>query len=119
MRMIIEGYYCNIGSTDDLKSLFRKRDITRTCAYNIFIAKNNFIYRASPLKSATYKKAADLGYAPSMFNYAISVLSIAGGPNEEVVRWLQKAADKGYEPAKKRLKLIKVSQYGSLWDLIG
>ena len=68
MRMIIEGYYCNIGSTDDLKSLFRKRDITRTCAYNIFIAKNNFIYRASPLKSATYKKAAESSCSPLKYS---------------------------------------------------
>ena len=66
-----------------------------------------------------YKKAAELGYAPLMYNYALAVTSIAGDPNKEVIHWLQKAADTGYEPASKRLKLIRFSKSGSVFDLFG
>lgn len=79
------------------------------------------IGKADPKLQAamSYKSAAELGYAPSMFNYALTVISIAGGPNNEAMHWLEKAADMGFEPAKKRLKAIRFSRSGSLFDLLG
>ena len=65
-----------------------------------------------------YEKAAKLGYTPSMFNYAITVMQIAGGPNKEALKWLNKAAEMGYEPAKKRLKLLDFASSGSIFSLL-
>jgi hypothetical protein len=37
---------------------------------------------------------------------------------KEARQWIQRAASMGYEPAKKRLKLLNVADGGSLWDLL-
>lgn len=62
-----------------------------------------------------YKKAADLGHAPSM--HAVGRIYLMIKENEQAIQWFEKAAAKGYEPAKKGLKMLKITQGGSLLDL--
>lgn len=70
-----------------------------------------------------YEQSAQMGYAPSMD--AIGRLYASHNMINEARPWIEKAAAKGFEPAKKRLKLLNtsqklqnVSQSGSLWDLL-
>lgn len=62
-----------------------------------------------------YEKAAELGYVQSM-DAAGRLYHISSMPNEALY-WTEKAANLGYAPAKKRLKMLKVAQGGSLWNL--
>lgn len=62
-----------------------------------------------------YKKAANLGMVQSM--EAVGRLYESAAMLKEAEEWMQKAADKGYEPAKKRLKYLKVAKNGNLLDL--
>lgn len=63
-----------------------------------------------------YKNAAESGYAQSMD--AVGRLYASFQMLDEAREWIKKAADMGYEPAKKRLRALNVAQSGSLWDLI-
>lgn len=63
-----------------------------------------------------YKKAANKGFAQAMD--AVGRLYATHNMPSEARPWLEKAAAQGYEPAKKRLKLLKVSQGGSLLNLL-
>ena len=62
-----------------------------------------------------YKNAAELGFVQSMD--AVGRIYASVQMLDEARAWIKKAADKGYEPAKKRLKMLNVAQGGSLWDL--
>lgn len=62
-----------------------------------------------------YKNAARLGFIQSMDEVGRIYASVQ--MIEEAKEWIKKAADTGYEPAKKRLKLLNISQNGSFWDL--
>lgn len=62
-----------------------------------------------------YKKAAELGFAQSMD--AVGRIYASVQMLDEAREWISKAAAMGYEPAKKRLKLLNVAQGGSLWGL--
>lgn len=62
-----------------------------------------------------YKNAAELGLAQSMD--AVGRIYASVQMLDEARVWIQKAANKGYEPAKKRLKMLNVAQGGSLWNL--
>lgn len=62
-----------------------------------------------------YKNAAELGFIQSMD--AVGRIYASVQMIDEAKSWIKKAANKGYEPAKKRLKLLNVAQGGSLWDL--
>lgn len=64
-----------------------------------------------------YEEAARLGYVPSMD--AVGRLNVSYNMIDEAMPWLEKAASMGYEPSKKRLKMLKVAKSGSLWDLFG
>lgn len=64
-----------------------------------------------------YEDAAKLGYVEAMD--AVGRLYCAYQMYDEARPWLEKAASMGYEPAKKRLKMIDVAQGGSLWGLFG
>ena len=64
-----------------------------------------------------YEEAAQLGCVESMD--ALGRLYITYNMTNEATMWLQKAASKGYEPAKKRLKYLNASQSGSIWELFG
>lgn len=63
-----------------------------------------------------YKKAADMGHAPSMHSVGRIYLMIK--EDKQAIKWFEKAAAKGYEPAKKGLKTLKFTQGGSLLDLL-
>ena len=54
-----------------------------------------------------YKKAADLGHAPSQTNLAQMYLTGDGIPqnSEKGIQWLEKAAAQGYPPAQKLLAI--------------
>lgn len=62
-----------------------------------------------------YEKAAELGYVPAMD--AVGRLYASVNMMNEARPWLEKAASMGNEAAKKRLKLLKASQSGSVFDL--
>lgn len=62
-----------------------------------------------------YLEAAKLGDAAAMD--AVGRLYVAYNMLDEGVKWVRKSANLGYEPAKKRLKLLNVAQGGSLWGL--
>lgn len=62
-----------------------------------------------------YKNAAELGSVQSMD--AVGRIYASVQMLDEARAWIKKAADKGYEPAKKRLKMLNVAQGGSLWGL--
>lgn len=62
-----------------------------------------------------YENAAQLEYVPAMD--AMGRLYIKYNKLKEARMWLEKAASVGYEPAKKRLRMLNVGQSGSLWDL--
>lgn len=64
-----------------------------------------------------YEKAANLGYIQSMDS--VGRLYYLVGMKNEGKFWIEKAAAKGYEPAKKRLKTMKVAESGSIWHLFG
>ena len=64
-----------------------------------------------------YEKAANLDYAPAMD--AAGRICYACGMRDQAFEWLEKAVSMGNEMAKKRLKMIKVAQGGSLWNLLG
>lgn len=69
------------------------------------------------LARSFYEDAAKLGYLPAMDS--VGRLYCAYQMYDEARPWLEKAAAMGYEPAKKRLKMIDVAQGGSLWGLFG
>ena len=62
-----------------------------------------------------YEEAAKLG-DPSAMD-AVGRLYATYNMLDEARPWLEKAASMGYEPAKKRLKMLNVAQGGSLWNL--
>lgn len=62
-----------------------------------------------------YEKAAKLGFVQSM-DAAGRLYHISSMP-KEAMYWVEKAANLGYEPAKKRLRMLKVAQGGSIWNL--
>ena len=64
-----------------------------------------------------YEKAANMGFVPAMCSAARLYLATMGDKKSATI-WLQRAIDAGYEPAKKLLKMVKVSESGSLLDLI-
>ena len=63
-----------------------------------------------------YEKAALLGYAPSM-NCVAGIYSTILKDNRTARMWLNKAIELGYEPAKTTLKLLNMSESGSVFDL--
>lgn len=63
-----------------------------------------------------YKSAAELGFVQSMD--AVGRIYAAVQMLDEARVWIKRAANEGYEPAKKRLKMLNVAQSGSLWDLL-
>lgn len=68
-----------------------------------------------------FLKAAELGYAPSM--YEVGCVYISNNMVDEGISWVEKAAIKGHEPARKNLKRFKAArratQTGSVFDLLG
>ena len=64
-----------------------------------------------------YERAANLGCVQSMD--ALGRLYCSYQQMNEAESWLRKAASKGYEPSKKRLKMLGVAQSGSLFDFLG
>lgn len=63
-----------------------------------------------------YKNAAELGFAQSMD--AAGRIYVSVGMMNEARTLIKEAADRGYEPAKKRLKMLDFAQSGSLFDLL-
>lgn len=63
-----------------------------------------------------YAEAVQLNYAPSMD--ALGRLHLKYNMTKEATALIEKAASMGYEPAKKRLKIIRAGDSGSLWQLI-
>ena len=63
-----------------------------------------------------YKSAAELGFVQSMD--AVGRIYASVQMLDEARVWIKRAANEGYEPAKKRLKMLNVAQSGSLWDLL-
>ena len=59
-----------------------------------------------------YEKAARLGFAASMDE--LGRLNYKYGQKEIARQWIVKAANLGYEPAQKRLKLLDASESGSI-----
>lgn len=59
-----------------------------------------------------YHKAAEHGYIPAM--HAIGLLYTEHNMLDEAKPWLSKAANAGYEPAKKYLKKLNALQSGSI-----
>lgn len=59
-----------------------------------------------------YEKAAELGFAQSMDS--LGRLYVKYQMRPEGMQWIEKAASMGYEPAKKRLRLLSSK---SIWDL--
>ena len=62
-----------------------------------------------------YKNAANDGCVPAMD--ALGRLYMAHNDIAKAKPWIEKAAAKGYAPAVKRLKLLRVAEGGSLWSL--
>lgn len=62
-----------------------------------------------------YEKAAKLGDVSAMD--AVGRLYASYNMLDEARPWIEKAASMGYEPAKKRLKMLNVAQGGSFWSL--
>lgn len=62
-----------------------------------------------------YEEAANLGYPSAMD--AVGRIYAAYNMLDEAKPWIEKAASMGYEPAKKRLKMLNIAQGGSLWGL--
>jgi TPR repeat protein len=62
-----------------------------------------------------YTKAAELGYVQAMDN--ISIIYARNNMVDDAYLWASRAANKGYEPARKRMKLLKMRKSGSIFDL--
>lgn len=61
-----------------------------------------------------YKKAAESGDPEALDS--VGRLYAAHNMFDEARPWIEKAAAKGYEPAKKRLRQLNVARSGSIWD---
>lgn len=76
---------------------------------------NNSKAAQDGLARGFYEKAANLG-DPSAMD-AVGRIYAAYNMLDEARPWIEKAASMGYEPAKKRLKMLNVAQSGSLFGL--
>ncbi len=86
------GWVCELGAFDDVE----KNKIPATAM-------------------SFYKEAANLGFAQSMD--AVGRIYASVSMLDEAEQWIRKAAAKGYEPAKKRLKYLKAAKSGHISDL--
>ena len=60
-----------------------------------------------------FLKAAKLGFAQSMYECGRTIAITSGNVQDADARiWYQRAANAGYQPAKKMLKLLDVAEYG-------
>jgi len=112
---------CLLVSCNRLKAAFPYFEVAATQG-NMGEAWHNmgFLYTKGIVPGANantafpfYKKAAELGFAQSM--YEVGCIYASKGMYSEAKLWLERAVAKGYEPARKQLKLVNVGRFASMF----